>query len=149
MGYVLTELVPCFVAEIGLSGHKVLEMVEVAKDLATGTIGGAAQLIVGIPFDAIKVRLQSQPVPPPGQLPRYSGAIDAVKKKVHEIRLAIVLTVSRGSELVTRRRFAVRLYGGFWVSMMFLSPLGIRRKEQTKLVSPILELTVTSFEDWL
>ncbi|GJU60709.1 serine/threonine-protein kinase Nek5 [Tanacetum coccineum] len=79
------ELVPCFVAEIGLSGHKVLEMVEVAKDLATGTIGGAAQLIVGIPFDAIKVRLQSQPVPPPGQLPRYSGAIDAVKKKVHEL----------------------------------------------------------------
>ncbi|GJY02918.1 hypothetical protein Tco_0361070, partial [Tanacetum coccineum] len=31
------------------------------------------------------VRLQSQPVPPPGQLPRYSGAIDAVKKKVHEL----------------------------------------------------------------
>lgn len=57
-----------------------LQMTEVAKDLTAGTIGGAAQLIVGHPFDTIKVKLQSQPVPPPGQLPRYLGAIDAVKK---------------------------------------------------------------------
>ncbi|KAL8263962.1 hypothetical protein R6Q59_022092 [Mikania micrantha] len=55
-------------------------MAEVAKDLTAGTIGGAAQLIVGHPFDTIKVKLQSQPVPLPGQLPRYSGAIDAVKQ---------------------------------------------------------------------
>ncbi|GJY90094.1 mitochondrial carnitine/acylcarnitine carrier-like protein [Tanacetum coccineum] len=55
-------------------------MADVAKDLAAGTIGGAAQLIVGHPFDTIKVKLQSQPVPPPGQRPRYSGAIDAVKQ---------------------------------------------------------------------
>ncbi|XP_022002006.1 mitochondrial carnitine/acylcarnitine carrier-like protein [Helianthus annuus] len=55
-------------------------MAEVAKDLTAGTIGGAAQLIVGHPFDTIKVKLQSQPTPPPGQLPRYSGAIDAVKQ---------------------------------------------------------------------
>lgn len=55
-------------------------MAEVAKDLTAGTIGGAAQLIVGHPFDTIKVKLQSQPIPQPGQLPRYSGAIDAVKQ---------------------------------------------------------------------
>ncbi|KAK9059403.1 hypothetical protein SSX86_022023 [Deinandra increscens subsp. villosa] len=55
-------------------------MSDVAKDLTAGTIGGAAQLIVGHPFDTIKVKLQSQPVPPPGQLPKYSGAIDAVKQ---------------------------------------------------------------------
>lgn len=57
-------------------------MTEVAKDLTAGTIGGAAQLIVGHPFDTIKVKLQSQPVPPPGQRPKYSGAIDAVKQTV-------------------------------------------------------------------
>ncbi|KAJ0922086.1 putative mitochondrial carrier domain protein [Helianthus annuus] len=57
-------------------------MADVAKDLTAGTIGGAAQLIVGHPFDTIKVKLQSQPVPPPGQLPRYSGAIDAVKQTI-------------------------------------------------------------------
>ncbi|KAF5800820.1 putative mitochondrial carrier domain superfamily [Helianthus annuus] len=57
-------------------------MADVAKDLTAGTIGGAAQLIVGHPFDTIKVKLQSQPVPPPGQLPRYSGAIDTVKQTI-------------------------------------------------------------------
>lgn len=55
-------------------------MGEVAKDLAAGTVGGVAQLVVGHPFDTIKVKLQSQPTPLPGQLPKYSSAIDAVKK---------------------------------------------------------------------
>ncbi|XP_078155985.1 mitochondrial substrate carrier family protein [Carex rostrata] len=55
-------------------------MGDVAKDLTAGTVGGAAQLIVGHPFDTIKVKLQSQPVPSPGQPPKYSGAIDAVKQ---------------------------------------------------------------------
>ncbi|KAF7809500.1 mitochondrial carnitine/acylcarnitine carrier-like protein [Senna tora] len=57
-------------------------MGDVAKDLTAGTIGGAAQLIVGHPFDTIKVKLQSQPTPLPGQPPMYSGAIDAVKQTV-------------------------------------------------------------------
>lgn len=55
-------------------------MGDVAKDLAAGTVGGVAQLVVGHPFDTIKVKLQSQPTPLPGQLPKYSGAIDAVKQ---------------------------------------------------------------------
>ncbi|KAJ0989958.1 hypothetical protein J5N97_008314 [Dioscorea zingiberensis] len=57
-------------------------MGEVAKDLTAGTIGGAAQLIVGHPFDTIKVKLQSQPAPLPGQPPKYAGALDAVKKTI-------------------------------------------------------------------
>ncbi|KAH0457117.1 hypothetical protein IEQ34_015024 [Dendrobium chrysotoxum] len=57
-------------------------MADVVKDLTSGTIGGAAQLIVGHPFDTIKVKLQSQPVPLPGQLPKYSGAMDAVKQTI-------------------------------------------------------------------
>ncbi|KAF3792229.1 Mitochondrial carnitine/acylcarnitine carrier-like protein [Nymphaea thermarum] len=55
-------------------------MADVAKDLTAGTIGGAAQLIVGHPFDTVKVKLQSQPAALPGQPPTYAGAIDAVKK---------------------------------------------------------------------
>ncbi|MBA0740937.1 hypothetical protein Gogos_014120 [Gossypium gossypioides] len=55
-------------------------MGDVAKDLTSGTIGGAAQLIVGHPFDTIKVKLQSQPAPLPGQPPKYAGAMDAVKQ---------------------------------------------------------------------
>ncbi|XP_077236912.1 mitochondrial carnitine/acylcarnitine carrier-like protein [Tasmannia lanceolata] len=57
-------------------------MGEVTKDLAAGTVGGVAQLICGHPFDTIKVKLQSQPTPLPGQLPKYSGGIDAVKQTV-------------------------------------------------------------------
>ncbi|CAL9093088.1 unnamed protein product [Musa textilis] len=55
-------------------------MADVAKDLAAGTVGGAAQLIVGHPFDTIKVKLQSQPAPLAGQPPKYSGAMDAVRQ---------------------------------------------------------------------
>ncbi|CAD5169741.1 unnamed protein product [Musa acuminata subsp. malaccensis] len=55
-------------------------MGDAAKDLTAGTVGGAAQLIVGHPFDTIKVKLQSQPAPLPGQPPKYSGAMDAVKQ---------------------------------------------------------------------
>ncbi|XP_057479680.1 mitochondrial carnitine/acylcarnitine carrier-like protein [Actinidia eriantha] len=57
-------------------------MGDVAKDLISGTVGGAAQLIVGHPFDTIKVKLQSQPAPLPGQLPKFSGAMDAVRKTI-------------------------------------------------------------------
>ncbi|KAG0564774.1 hypothetical protein KC19_8G139000 [Ceratodon purpureus] len=52
----------------------------VAKDLTAGTFAGVAQLLVGHPFDTIKVKLQSQPVPLPGQPPKYAGAMDAVKQ---------------------------------------------------------------------
>ncbi|XVF11039.1 hypothetical protein REPUB_Repub07fG0235000 [Reevesia pubescens] len=57
-----------------------LKMGDVAKDLTAGTVGGAAQLIVGHPFDTIKVKLQSQPAPLPGQPPKFAGAMDAVKQ---------------------------------------------------------------------
>lgn len=57
-------------------------MENVAKDLTAGTVGGAAQLICGHPFDTIKVKLQSQPVPLPGQAPKFFGAIDAVRQTI-------------------------------------------------------------------
>lgn len=57
-------------------------MADVVKDLTSGTMGGAAQLIVGHPFDTVKVKLQSQPAPLPGQLLKYSGAMDAVKQTI-------------------------------------------------------------------
>ncbi|XP_022772350.1 mitochondrial carnitine/acylcarnitine carrier-like protein [Durio zibethinus] len=57
-------------------------MGDLAKDLTSGTVGGAAQLVVGHPFDTIKVKLQSQPAPLPGQPPKYAGAMDAVKQTI-------------------------------------------------------------------
>lgn len=55
-------------------------MADVVKDLTAGSIGGAAQLISGHPFDTIKVKLQSQPAPLPGQPLKYAGAMDAFKQ---------------------------------------------------------------------
>lgn len=55
-------------------------MADAAKDLTAGTMGGVAQLLVGHPFDTIKVKLQSQPPPSPGVPAKYAGAIDAVKQ---------------------------------------------------------------------
>lgn len=52
------------------------------KDLTAGTFAGAAQLLVGHPFDTIKVKLQSQGAPAPGRPAKYSGAVDAVRKTV-------------------------------------------------------------------
>ncbi|KAH9606504.1 hypothetical protein KSS87_013702 [Heliosperma pusillum] len=57
-------------------------MGDVAKDLTAGTIGGVAQLVVGHPFDTIKVKLQSQPTPLPGQTLKYKGAMDAVRQTI-------------------------------------------------------------------
>ncbi|KAK9369140.1 mitochondrial carrier domain-containing protein [Lipomyces kononenkoae] len=48
----------------------------VVKDVAAGTCGGIAQVLVGQPFDTTKVRLQSAP---PGT---YTGALDVVQKLI-------------------------------------------------------------------
>ncbi|WPK24719.1 hypothetical protein PUMCH_002003 [Australozyma saopauloensis] len=47
---------------------------QVYKDLFGGTMGGIAQVLVGQPFDTVKVRLQSAPEG------TYSGAGDVIKK---------------------------------------------------------------------
>lgn len=55
-------------------------LAEVGKDLTAGTMAGVAQLLVGHPFDTVKVKLQSQVAAQPGQPLKYAGALDAVKK---------------------------------------------------------------------
>ncbi|KAK6202793.1 mitochondrial carrier protein [Scheffersomyces amazonensis] len=49
---------------------------QVFKDLFAGTMGGIAQVLVGQPFDTVKVRLQSAPEG------TYNGALDVIKKLV-------------------------------------------------------------------
>ncbi|KAJ1987377.1 hypothetical protein GGI25_005782 [Coemansia spiralis] len=44
---------------------------------AAGTMGGWAQVVVGHPFDTIKVRMQTQPNPP-----IYSGSMDCVRATI-------------------------------------------------------------------
>lgn len=49
---------------------------QVLKDLFGGTVGGVAQVLVGQPFDTVKVRLQSAPEG------TYKGALDVMKQLV-------------------------------------------------------------------
>jgi len=50
------------------------------KSFIAGGCGGVCVVLSGHPFDTIKVRMQTMPLPAPGQSPMYAGAIDCVKK---------------------------------------------------------------------
>lgn len=59
---------------IELEEPPLADNLQVYKDLFGGTVGGIAQVLVGQPFDTVKVRLQSAPDG------TYSGAGDVIKK---------------------------------------------------------------------
>ncbi|ODQ52188.1 mitochondrial carrier [Saitoella complicata NRRL Y-17804] len=63
-------------AEPAFEEHSNGGVVRALKDCLAGTCGGIAQVLVGQPFDTVKVRLQTQPRT--GGL--YTGAIDCVQK---------------------------------------------------------------------
>ncbi|KAL2299901.1 hypothetical protein Nmel_012756, partial [Mimus melanotis] len=50
------------------------------KNFFAGGFGGVCLVFVGHPLDTIKVRLQTQPKPQPGQAPLYSGTFDCFRK---------------------------------------------------------------------
>lgn len=52
------------------------------KYFLSGGFGGICTVIVGHPFDTIKVRLQTMPIPAPGEKPTYSGTWDCAVKTV-------------------------------------------------------------------
>lgn len=47
-----------------------------------GGFGGICTVLIGHPLDTIKVRLQTMPIPKPGEQPMYSGTLDCIKKTV-------------------------------------------------------------------
>ena len=58
------------------------EVSRTIKEITAGSISGVAQVLIGQPFDTIKVRLQTQPKPGPGEERLYRGAIDCIQKTV-------------------------------------------------------------------
>ncbi|KAF4093504.1 hypothetical protein AMELA_G00002700 [Ameiurus melas] len=50
------------------------------KNFLAGGFGGVCLVFAGHPLDTIKVRLQTQPKPGPGQTPLYAGTFDCCKK---------------------------------------------------------------------
>eukprot|EP00172_Hildenbrandia_rubra_P003878 Plantae.Rhodophyta-Hildenbrandia_rubra.ctg6799.p1 GENE.Plantae.Rhodophyta-Hildenbrandia_rubra.ctg6799~~Plantae.Rhodophyta-Hildenbrandia_rubra.ctg6799.p1 ORF type:complete len:306 (+),score=47.19 Plantae.Rhodophyta-Hildenbrandia_rubra.ctg6799:611-1528(+) len=65
-----------------LSESIILPKPSVVVELTAGTFGGMAQLLVGHPFDTIKVKLQNMPKPAAGEAPLYTGAMDATRKTI-------------------------------------------------------------------
>ncbi|KIH52222.1 putative protein dif-1 [Ancylostoma duodenale] len=57
-------------------------MSDVILNFIAGGVGGSCTVIVGHPFDTVKVRLQTMPRPKPGEPPMYAGALDCVKRTV-------------------------------------------------------------------
>uniref|UniRef100_A0A0P4W2V4 Mitochondrial carnitine/acylcarnitine carrier protein n=1 Tax=Scylla olivacea TaxID=85551 RepID=A0A0P4W2V4_SCYOL len=52
------------------------------KDFLAGGFGGMCLVAAGHPLDTIKVRLQTQPLPAPGQKPLYAGTWDCALKTI-------------------------------------------------------------------
>lgn len=48
----------------------------------SGGFGGVVTCLVGHPFDTVKVRLQTQPLPKAGEKPMYAGTWDCIQKTV-------------------------------------------------------------------
>lgn len=52
------------------------------ENFISGGVGGVCTVLTGHPLDTIKVRLQTSPVPRPGESPLYKGTWDCAKKTV-------------------------------------------------------------------
>uniref|UniRef100_A0A0N4ZCK4 Congested-like trachea protein n=1 Tax=Parastrongyloides trichosuri TaxID=131310 RepID=A0A0N4ZCK4_PARTI len=50
------------------------------KSFIAGGVGGTCTVVVGHPFDTVKVRLQTMPKPAPGEKPLFTGAFDCLKQ---------------------------------------------------------------------
>ncbi|XP_038596124.1 mitochondrial carnitine/acylcarnitine carrier protein [Tachyglossus aculeatus] len=59
---------------------KLEQPISPVKNFFAGGFGGVCLVFVGHPLDTVKVRLQTQPKPQPGQLPLFSGTFDCFKK---------------------------------------------------------------------
>ncbi|CAG8570694.1 3398_t:CDS:2, partial [Acaulospora colombiana] len=53
----------------------------VVKDCASGTVGGIVQVFVGqVGGNSVGERLQTQPIPKPGEQAKYTGMFDCTRK---------------------------------------------------------------------
>ncbi|GMR39999.1 hypothetical protein PMAYCL1PPCAC_10194, partial [Pristionchus mayeri] len=57
-------------------------MSDVFLNFMAGGVGGMCTVIVGHPFDTVKLRLQTMPKPAPGQKPLFMGALDCCKRTI-------------------------------------------------------------------
>lgn len=56
------------------------EEASAVKGFLAGGFGGMCLVLAGHPLDTMKVRLQTMPIPKPGETPMYTGTLDCAKK---------------------------------------------------------------------
>lgn len=52
------------------------------ESFIAGGVGGVFTVATGHPFDTVKVRIQTAPIPKPGEKPLFTGALDCFKQTV-------------------------------------------------------------------
>ncbi|ELU10091.1 hypothetical protein CAPTEDRAFT_167531 [Capitella teleta] len=91
----------------GKSDHSFMQ--RTTKNIASGTIGGIVNCLVGHPFDTLKVRLQTQPV----HNPVYNGLVDCFMKTMKWEGIG-GLYKGVGSPLVGQMVFRATLFSSFY-----------------------------------
>ncbi|OXB66229.1 hypothetical protein ASZ78_000654 [Callipepla squamata] len=121
------------------------------KNFFAGGFGGVCLVFVGHPLDTIKVRLQTQPLPQPGQPPLYSGTFDCFRKTLTREVLPqrAICTPAKSVSCPIRHRngMGVRgLYKGMAAPIIGVTPMfavcffgfGLGKKLQQKKPDDIL-----------
>ena len=98
-------------------------MASAFKDLFSGIVGGGALVLAGHPLDLIKVRLQTQPKPAPGQPPMFRGALDCAMQTVRKEGVR-ALYKGVASPLVGVPPIYAIVFGAYGFSKRLLMPQG-------------------------
>ncbi|OZJ06262.1 hypothetical protein BZG36_00825 [Bifiguratus adelaidae] len=80
VGASLMSPIPGVNPNVPLRAHTFFNMGGLVANKGGGTVGGILQVFAGQPFDTVKVRLQTQPTPAPGERPRYTGMMDCIRQ---------------------------------------------------------------------
>jgi solute carrier family 25 carnitine/acylcarnitine transporter 20/29 len=104
---------------------------QTAKDLTAGTFGGIAQVLVGFPFDTVKVRLQTQSA----TNPQYSSMGDCVRQMLK----------NEGVKGFYKGMASPLIGTGSIVAIQYLSLMGIKRVLASRYENGMDGLTTADF----
>ena len=91
-----------------------MERTEPSANLLAGGFGGLASLVVGHPFDTVKVRLQTMKADTHGRHHNYANARDCFAKIVRQEGVSTLFRGMSGLAYSSVPRFALMFYANSW-----------------------------------